>query len=499
MSGDRTDRRGLARSGALGFAGAAASAGLGFALTVVLARMLGPAGSGVVTQATGVFAVVMGLTKVGLDSTSIYLLPRLRIDAPEQIRACLTFMAATTIGVSAATVLVLEAAAPLIWSAREPEVAEAVRAVVWLVPLGSLAVVAAAALRAVGSMREYVVVQNIALPGSRPLLVAAAAALSGSLALVAVAWALPFLVALVASWTLLLRRLPASASSARWPDAPRRREILSFALPRTLTAGLEQGLVWLDVLLVGALAGSAAAGVYAGASRFIQAGLIVDTALRVVVSPRFSRLLHLGRLDELDRLYSTATTWLVLFATPIHILMAVFAPALMRLLGDEFASGSAVLVVLCLGAVVTFLAGNIHSLLIMSGRSGWAAVNKAVVLVVNVVGNIVLVPRLGMIGAAAAWAACMVLDALMAGVQVIAFTGLRPRIGRAVLPLLGGLVSVGAPSAVAALIAGRDSFTGLLIGTAASAACFALMCRVMRRPLHLSGLGAVFSARRDGG
>ncbi len=67
--------------------------------------------------------------------------------------------------------------------------------------------------------------------------------------------------------------------------------------------------------------------------------------------------------------------------------MAIFAPALMRIPGQRFAPGANVLVVLCIGSIVTFMAGNIHVLLIMSGRSGWAAVNKIVVLSLNVVGN----------------------------------------------------------------------------------------------------------------
>ena len=67
--------------------------------------------------------------------------------------------------------------------------------------------------------------------------------------------------------------------------------------------------------------------------------MVVDTALRVVVSPQFSKLLHQGRTKDLRDLYSTASIWLVLFAAPIYALMAIFAPALMRILGETFAPG----------------------------------------------------------------------------------------------------------------------------------------------------------------
>ena len=494
MSETNQARRSLARGGIAGFVGAAASAVLGFAFTIILSRMLGAQGAGVVTQATGVFAIVMALAKVGLDSTAIYLLPRLSLDAPQEIRATLSFMATMTVAVSTVCVLVLEVAAPFIWDAQ---VASSTRAVLWFVPIGALTLVASAALRALGNMREYVLVQNLLLPGLRPLLVALAAALTGSLALVSVAWALPFVVVLVAAWWLLLRHMPSAVDSfGRWPSSKRRRQVLSFALPRTLTAGLEQALQWLDVLLVGMLAGNAASGIYGGAIRFIQAGMVVDTALRVVVSPQFSKLLHRRRTGELRDLYGTASIWLVLFAAPIYALMAIFAPALMRILGDGFAPGASVLVVLCIGSIVTFMAGNIHSLLIMSGRSGWAAVNKIVVLALNIVGNIIFIPRGGMVAAAIVWAVCMVLDAAMATVQVSRFVGVTPKLSEVVKPILvvGGSVAI--PGGCIAAVLGRDSFVATVTGSLLSILTFACACWIFRERLHLTGLGSLVRARK---
>ncbi|SPF68072.1 Polysaccharide biosynthesis C-terminal domain [Propionibacterium ruminifibrarum] len=498
MSEHKEDRTALARGGIIGFVGATLSAVLGFLLSVLLARLLGSAGSGVVTQATGVFSLIMAMAKLGFDSAAIYLMPRLRIGSPEEIRSCLTYMGTLTVGISLGVVLVLEIVAPRIWGADDPSVLNAVRAIMWFIPVGSLTVVAAAALRALGNMREYVLVQNITLPVLRPVLVAVAVALGGSLTAVSVSWALPFVVVLLLSWFLLLRHLPPEAETGpqpRWPGARRRRAIMGFALPRTLSATLEQGLTWLDVLIVGALAGNAAAGIYGGASRYIQAGLIVDTALRIVVSPQFSRLMHTNKMDELRALYSTATIWLVLFATMIHLLMAIFAPCLMLILGPEFLPGSWVLVILCCGAIVTFCAGNIHSLLIMSGRSGWAAFNKAVVLVTNIIGNLVLIPVLGINGAALSWAVCMVVDAALATIQVVHFLDVRPNVVDVLRPLAGVGVSVGIPAGLVALVLGRDSFLGMGIGVVAALVCFAVMCRLLREPLHLSGLGSMLKSK----
>lgn len=490
-------RKSLARGGIIGFAGAATSALLGFAFSIMLARLLGSEGAGVVTQATGVFALVMALTKLGLDSTAIYLFPRLCIDDPRAIRPSLRYMILLSASVSLAAVLVVRGTLGFVWGETNRLVLEAANIVLWFVPIGAGSLIVSAALRSVGQMRHYVLVQNILLPTSRLLLVAGIIGVTTSYTAAAVAWALPFPLAFVAAVILLIPRLPeADEQAGLLPDRDRRRSIIAFALPRTLSAGLEQMLTWLDVLLVGILVGNAAAGVYGGAIRFIQAGMIVDTALRIVVSPQFSRLLHLRERERLSSLYSTATIWLVLFATPIHLLMAIFAPALMRILGEDFASGAGVLVILCGGATVTFCAGNIHSLLIMSGRSTWAALNKTVVVVLNAIGNLVLVPRGGILAAAAVWAGCMVIDAGMALIQVRAFIGLSPRIGDVARPLMSVLLFVGIPAGGVAWGLNRDSFAAMGLGIGLGVVGFLLMCRLMARSLHLSGLRELFRSRQ---
>lgn len=497
-------RRGLARGGALGFIGAALSAILGFALTIVLTRLLGKEGAGVVMQATGVFGIVLALAKCGLDSTALYLLPRLRADHPAQIRPMLHFMAALigVIGIVAAAVLYLMV--PVIWRGSDPELQQSIRAIAVFIPVGSGALVAAAMMRALGGMKAYVLIHNIALPALRPPAVALAAVAGGSLAVVTVAWALPVVVTVVFSLGVLgslLRRIESEAADAHraethrltrsegsfFPPKGQRHALVGFALPRTLSAALEQTLVSVDVVIIGALVGSGAAGVYGGASRFIQAGMIVDSALRLVVAPRFSALLHAGRREELVDTYTTATMWLVLFATPIYLLMAVFAPVFMGVLGPDFVEGGIVLVLLSAGAITAFLAGNIHSLLIMSGRSGWAASNKAVVVIVNILGNILLVPVYGIVAAACIWAVCMVLDALMAAIEVKIFLGVPVPLRAALGPLLLNLLVVGLPSALIA------SINGPTLGAFWAAICvsivsFFVACFLFRERLRLSGL-----------
>lgn len=492
-------RRGLARGSALGFVGAALSAVLGFALTIVLTRLLGSEGAGTVMQATGVFGIVLALAKCGLDSTALYLLPRLKADDPWQIRPMVHLMAAAVLVVGLVAGLVLYLCVPLIWAGTDADLQRSIRAVAVFIPVGSGALVAAAMMRALGGMKAYVLIHNIALPALRPPAVAVAAVAGASVAVVSAAWALPLLITVGLSAGVVryrLRRLEAGADAAVideaggqafFPPAEQRRALATFALPRTISAALEQTLVSVDIVIIGALLGSSAAGVYGGASRFIQAGMIVDSALRLVVAPHFSALLHTGKREELEDTHSTATMWLVLFASPIYLLMAFFAPVFMGILGPDFVDGAMVLTVLSAGAITAFLAGNIHSLLIMSGRSGWAAANKAIVVIVNILGNILLVPVYGINAAACVWALCMVLDALLAAIEVRLFVGVAAPLKAALVPLAVNCVAVGIPSALVVGTLGSD-LGAFLCATFVSMVVFLAVCTLFRGHLRLSGL-----------
>ncbi len=487
--GEQPPTRGwLAKGGALGFLGAATSAILGFLTTVLITRLLGSDGAGVVIQATAVFAIVAALSKLGMDSTAIFLLPRVQIDSPQRIRSHLILVAAVTALVSLFAAFVLNLLSSWLWGQADGGLDRAVSVIAWFIPTYTLLLVVTASLRALGGMREYVLTQNIALPLLRPIAIIAVSALASTL-VVTLAWAVPIVVVLAVAAVLLWRKattFPADISGI-WPTTGETRRALGFAVPRTLAAGLEQALVWLDVIIIGMLIGNAAAGIYGGAGRFIQAGMVVDTALRVVVSPRMSALVHRRRLDELLDLHTTATMWLVLFACPVYTIMAVFAPTLMAILGEGFVLGAPVLVVLSLGAGITFLAGNIHTLLIMSGHSGWAAANKVIVLVVNVVGIVVLVPTLGILGAAWAWAGCMILDAILATIQVRRFLGITLHPTTFLIPLGIVTATVAAPSLLVAHTLGQG-FGPLAVASTISVVLFSLGCYLLRERFHLTQL-----------
>jgi O-antigen/teichoic acid export membrane protein len=489
-----SNSRSLAGSSLVSFAGSAISAIMGFALTVVLARTLGDAGSGIVLQAIAVVTIVLSVARAGMDSAGVWLLPRLAVDDPARVRGAVVFMVASAAGTGVVCAALVALLTPAI-AAGTALPAEAVAAITlagWFIPAGSALLVALAATRGLGGVLPYVAVGGIALPTARPVLVFVVALSGASYAAVTLAWAFPLPVALLAALLVVRSQVRRRETRARVVgslrvDPTTRRLLLGYALPRTVSAVFEQSVIWLDVVIVGIVLGPAAAGIYGAASRFVTVGLVVDSALRVVVAPQLSALLHVGDSAGVQVLYRRAAAWLVLFATPAYLLLALYPNAVLGILGNSFLAGAATLQILCVGAILTFLAGNIHSVLLMSGRSGWGATNKAVALAINIAGNVALLPLIGIVGAAISWAASMLVDALLALVEVRRMLGIRAELRVVGYALAVPLVTIAIPAFAVRSVLG-ESLLSLALSAVLGGAALLVWCRLDRNRLQLNGI-----------
>lgn len=488
----------LSRNGALSFAGAVTSALMGFVLTVVVARTLGTEGAGTVLQAIGIFSIVHVVAQSGLDTTVIWLLPRLVGTEDRSVRGAVVGLLCTAGALGLAAAAALWGIGELFQPARAA-LGECLQLLAWFVPFAPLMTVALAATRGLGGVRPFVLVGSVGVPVARPVLVLLATFGSTSALAASVAWAAPLPLAAGVGVLIALRLVArheraTGVSGARLPDQALRGRIRTYAVPRVISTTLEQCMIWLDVVLVGILAGPAAAGVYGAASRLVGAGLILNTAMRIVVAPVYSKALGRGDTITVRSLYLTTTTIIVLCSTPIYIFLAAFGSTVLGLLGEGFRDGATSLLILSLALVVVLLTGNIQSLLLMSGRSGLAALNKAVALSVQVTGIVLLVPVLGIEGAALGWAAGMLLDAGLAAYQVQRHTGVRVGGVRIALASAVAVASCGTAAVVGRVLLG-DTVEGLLVAVASGAICWGMLTLMLRRRLQITDVRTLLRHR----
>ncbi|TDC80798.1 lipopolysaccharide biosynthesis protein [Micromonospora sp. KC606] len=444
----------------VGLAGAAVNGLLGFVLTVVIVRGLGPAGSGAMFTAIGVVAIMGVLCCAGADTALVWMLPRRTPgrdgDAARLLPVALAPTLLLAVAVAATGVACSGALAPVLFDPGAAEGKGLLRLAFAGLPVVVAMTVLLAAVRAVRPVAALVAVQYVLVPAARPALVLAALAAGAGVTIAFAGWLAPVALAVLACAALLLRPLGLTAGARLRPAGEDWRTLWGFALPRAASATIDASSMWLTVLLTAALADQAEAGVIGAVGRYALAGLLIMHGLRVAVAPQLSRLLGQGRTVEAAAVYRRITMVIIGFSWPGYLLLAIFAPGFLRLFGAEFTTGATAMALLAGAMMVNSGTGIVQTLLLMSGSSGQHLLAAATGLLLNVGLAVALIPAHGALGAAVAWTAGILAENVLATLAARRVVG-APLVTRAMLATAGlaGTATTVLAGAVAA-VAGRD-------------------------------------------
>lgn len=272
-----------------------------------------------------------------------------------------------------------------------------------------------AARRAVEGSRKTALYEGLAVPAVRLGLVATFAAVFGV-----------HLLVIIAGWTV------ATLAVSAWPASLWVREAISslpinraevvtfwtFAAPRGVAATLQVNAAWIQVLIVGALAGPAIAGKYGALSRLSIVGTLLLQAIAWAYEPVMARLFEQGSTDNLIGLYRRVTVLATAVGLPAYVLFIGRPSDWIRVFGRQLHGTEWALVIISTGMLVNVVTGPATVALLMSGRSAANLANTATSLVIQVILSVILIPRLGINGAAIAWATSIALDHILPVIQL---------------------------------------------------------------------------------
>src|SRR5262249_43708313 len=111
-----------------------------------------------------------------------------------------------------------------------------------------------------------------------------------------------------------------------------------------------------------------------------------------------------GERDRLNDLYKDLSRWTVAATIPILVVLAVASQAVLEVFGAKATGGSTALRILLIGPVVNVAGGAAGVVLLMIGRTGWALTVYAGSFLLDLTVAVLLVPHLGLRGAAIAQA-----------------------------------------------------------------------------------------------
>lgn len=505
----RRDLSSLASAWLLNLLGVVLSAVFSFAFAIVIARGLGAGGAGVFFAAVALFAILDAAAQLGASPGIVRTVARLRaLGRVRDVRRTLAIALSPVILVSAALAIALFAFAPAISAAvlsgaDEDALVPYLRVFAPFLPLAAASALVISTTRGLGSMVPLVAIEQLGRGAARLLL--AVLVLAGGLGAIALAfaWAVPIAAGLVAGvWALVVVVRRAERRDESQPDAADARGTLAsdfwrFTAPLGFASVCQIALLWLDTILVAALASPEEAGIYKAAARWVTQGTFANQAIIFVIGPLLTALLAQAHRERAQSVYQTATWWLTALSWPIYLTLAVFAPLLMSVFGPEFVAGATALVILSLPMLVAMAAGPVSVVLVMGGKSGWNLLNVVLALTVNIALNLLLIPPFGMTGAAIAWAAGILVNNLAPLAQVRLLLRLHPfGSGFPVVALAAGACY--GLLGLAARYAFGTSLEVFLVFAAIATPCYLALLWRFRHTLRLSVLGEALRVRRLG-
>jgi O-antigen/teichoic acid export membrane protein len=204
-----------------------------------------------------------------------------------------------------------------------------------------------------------------------------------------------------------VRSLPAADPLHPW------RRLASFAGVSWVASMATQGILWVDVILLGAMVAASEVGIYQVATRAVVACMIVVTPLTAAMAPRIAHHWELHDLSQLSGSYGYVLRW-TWRLTIIPLAIVFGAPAaVLAVFGPGFSEGVVVILILSSGALIEALAAPSAVLLNQTGHNRLNMRINLSALVGNIALNLALIPTMGIAGAALAWLLTMLVPGLV--------------------------------------------------------------------------------------
>ncbi|MBE9554565.1 MAG: flippase [Proteobacteria bacterium] len=415
------------------------AAGIGFLGGILLARMLGSNGLGVLAYASAWVGVIMIPATLGFQQ----LLPReiARYQSQGDWGLLAGILAFSRHSVIAVSITLAVAAGLLAWIISGFETSSTVVTTFWIallaVPFNSLIQIRQSAMRGLGHVVWGQVPETLVAPAlNLAILAVLYLAYDASLLpeeAVSIGLAITILAFLIGN-RLLAGLLPAPVGSAE--PAVAKRLWLGSALPMVMITGMEVINSQTDIIMLGTMTTEDQTGVYTVAARSAALVVFVWGSVNMAIGPIIARTHYGGDHAGVQDIVRKSAIVIFLCTVPICGALYLFGKEFLSLYGPEFVSGQTALNILLIGNIVNALAGSVGLILKMTGHERdvlWTGIMAALA---NIILNAILIPRFGLEGAATATTISMSIWPLAAGIMVFR----RLRINPTVFGPLGAIV-----------------------------------------------------------
>lgn len=200
------------------------------------------------------------------------------------------------------------------------------------------------------------------------------------------------------------------------PAGPRRYKFgfwLKVSLPVIAIESFALMMTNMDILLLDVFVTPDQIAIYFAAARTIALIAFVHFSVTAAVTPKFTTLYADGRLDELRQFLRETRKWTFIPSLIGGIGLLILGKPILWLFGPEFTNGYPAMFALVIGLLARSFAGPLQGFMIATGQQNTAALAMGSVVIVNIVFNLLLIPKFGLLGAAGATAISFLVESVL--------------------------------------------------------------------------------------
>lgn len=377
---------------------------VGFATSILLARILGTSLLGRYQLGLTVITLATIFTVAGFDRGLIRFLPILQMNKKQEGRTLVALNIKISLTLSIAFAAALYFAAPLLSSHyfHSDEMTDVLRVFSIYLPVLSVSRIVSGAMVGLKRTDLNSHISNILSPLVFLILLLLIYLFGGELVSSIFARSASHLLGAVTLIFILLKKLPGSVQTLDVSVSLRR--FFSYATSLMLIGLIYFLLGQMDIIMLGYFVSDSEVGIYSVA---VKVAMFIIFGLQVVlpvVEPHFSELYERKDFETIKALFKTVTKWLLYSGLLVFSPVVILRFELLNIFGAEFVVGGSILLVIGIGHLVNVISGPTGKLLVMTGKEKWEMTNTILIIVLNFFLNLLLIPRMGTIGAAIATA-----------------------------------------------------------------------------------------------
>jgi len=228
------------------------------------------------------------------------------------------------------------------------------------------------------------------------------------------AWA--YLLAILASFSLIFFNIEKNVFSFirnKITSVYDKKQLLSYSIPLLFYYAVILAISWIDTLFLGILKTASDVGIYNAALPISSLIYLFPTALLALFVPVLTDLYANKDEKRFSLTYTTVTKWIFMINLILLSMFVIFPKKiLLTLFGSSYVSGYSALIALSIGSFFYALSLTSNQLLLVYERTKTISLITSIGALINIVLNLILIPKYGIFGAGIATAISLIIMSL---------------------------------------------------------------------------------------